>query len=509
MRKDGRAAIFAALVLATPAFGSFVLAQDVTLTSRDGSLQLSGVLQGYDGEFYRIETSYGALTVDGQGVICDGPACPDLTAPKALIRLVGAADAGAALLPSLIAAFAQARGLDYAPGQPVLITDPTTRQVLAEFSFAAMGPDAARLEAKAGRAELIVAAATEADFGTRALALDALVPIVARDNPLPQISTTDLARALSGEVTNWTQIGGPDMPLVLHALTADSDLQQALSARLGRDILAAVTHPDLATMATAVARDPFALAVTGQASAKGARALPLTDSCGFPLLPTSLAVKAEDYPLALPIYLLTPRRRLPLVAREFLEFLATPQAGVAVAAAGYIDRNPERQPMTADGLRLINAIKGAGDETTLADLQRLVGVMDGADRLSLTFRFEDGSSRLDAHSRENLTDLARMMEAGLFRDQALTLAGFSDGSGAAATNLDLSESRAQAVLAELQTAAPSLTPAQLPVVQAFGEALPMACDTTAPGRRLNRRVELWLKPVFNTGSGAVTDTPLP
>lgn len=497
MRSDWRAAIFAALTLAGPA-----VAQDVTLTSRDGSLTLSGTLQGYDGEFYRVETSYGPLTVDAQGVICDGPACPDLTAPKSIIRLVGAADAGWALLPPLIAAFAVARGLDHTPGAITLLTDPATGQVLVEFSFAPMPPGAASAEASAGRAELIVAAASVPEFGSRALALDALIPIVARDNPVPRISTADLARALAGEVANWSQIGGPDMPLVLHALTPDSDLQQALSARLGRDIQAAITHPDLAQMAAAVARDPFALAVTGRASAGAARALPLTDSCGFPLLPTALAVKAEDYPLALPIYLLTPRRRLPLVAREFLEFLALPQADAAVAAAGYIDRSPERQPMTADGLRLINAIKGAGDETTLADLQRLAGVMDGADRLSLTFRFEDGSSLLDASSRENLTDLARLLEAGVFRDTALILAGFSDGAGAAATNLDLSSSRAQAVLMALQAAAPSLTPAELPSVQAFGEALPMACDSTAPGRRLNRRVELWLKPAFVTGTPA-------
>lgn len=30
------------------------------------------------------------------------------------------------------------------------------------------------------------------------------------------------------------------------------------------------------------------------------------DSCGFPLLPTSLAIKAEDYPLALPVLILAP-----------------------------------------------------------------------------------------------------------------------------------------------------------------------------------------------------------
>jgi hypothetical protein len=52
----------------------------------------------------------------------------------------------------------------------------------------------------------------------------------------------------------------------------------------------------------------------------------LTDSCGFPASAFSaLAVKAEDYPLSLPLHLLTPRRRLPLMAREFLEFLTLPQ----------------------------------------------------------------------------------------------------------------------------------------------------------------------------------------
>lgn len=473
-------------------------AQDITLTSRDGALSISGSLQGYDGEFFRIDSAYGPLTIDAQGVICDGPACPDLTAPKAIIRLVGEADAGAALVRPLVQAFAQTRGLLYAasPLGVAILTDPATDKTLAEFSFLPLPPDLARAEVKAGRAELILASATEPDFGERAVALDALIPIVASDNPVPGISTLNLAKVLSGDVSNWAQIGGPDMPLVLHGLQPDSDLQRALSAGLGRDIAATVTHPDLATMARAVAKDPWALAVTGRATAGDARKLPLSDSCGFPLLPSPLAVKAADYPLTLPIYLLTPRRRLPLMAREFLEFLALPAAQTAIASAGYIDRSPERQPMTADGLRLINAIQGAGEETTLTELKRLVDLMDGADRLSLTFRFEDGSNQMDASSAESLTDLARLLEAGVFDGEALTLAGFSDGSGAAATNLDLSQIRAAGVLAALKLAAPTLRDDQLPQVVAFGEALPMACDETGPGRRLNRRVEVWLKPAF-------------
>jgi phosphate transport system substrate-binding protein len=500
-RHRWRAAIFAVLITYQTAY-----AQDVTLTARDGGITLFGQLQGFDGEFYRIDTSYGLLTVDGQGVICDGPGCPDLTTPKALVRIVGAPDAGKTLLPPLLQAFAVARGFGVTTTNDddfkVAFTDPVTNKTLAEFSFAALSPDASRAALTAGRAELSIAAAVEPDFGHRALALDALLPIMATDNPMPRISTTDLARALTGEVTNWAQIGGPDMPIVLHALTPDTDLQRALEARLGKPVAATVLHQDLARLATAVARDPWALAVTGRAMQGAAKALPLTDSCGFPLLPSPLAVKAEDYPLSLPIFLLTPRRRLPLFAREFLEFLATPAAQTAIRTAGYIDRSPTRQAMTADGLRLINAIQGAGDEVTLPDLKRLVAGMAGADRLSLTFRFEDGSSQLDAHSRENLIDLARLLETDEFKGESLVLAGFSDGSGAALANLDLSRARAETVAAALKDQTPDLDESLIPAVDAFGEIMPMACDATAPGRQLNRRVELWIKPGAATGSPA-------
>ncbi len=489
----GIAALCAGLWLAAPA-----VAQDATLTSRDGSLTLAGNLLGYDGEVYRLDTRYGVLTVAAAGVICEGPACPGLSAPLTAMRFTGAEEPALRLLPGLLEAFARSRGLvlretGAATGFAAEITDPAAGEVLARISFAPDSVAGAAAALAGGRADMAVSP-LPAD-GARVLALEALLPIVAADNPVAQVRSTALAAALTGKVTNWRDLGGPDMPIVLHALRPGAALQVAVEARLGAALPDAVIHDSPASLAAAVARDPWALALTGASAVGGARVLPLTDSCDFPLPVTPMTVKAEDYPLAAPLYLAVPGRRLPLLAREFLEFLATDAAQDEVRAAGYIDRRPARAPLAADGRRLLGAIRNAGAEVPLEELQRLAAAMAGGDRLSMTFRFEDGATVLDAVSRDALADLARLIGARAFDGYALVLAGFSDGSGSAAANLALSRSRAEAVRGELARLAPDLAAADLPAVEAYGEALPMACDTTAVGRRINRRVELWLYPL--------------
>src|SRR5690606_19128407 len=77
-----------------------------------GDVEISGNLQGFDGEFYRVETIYGELTVDGSGVLCEGPGCPNLNAYVAEVTVSGAPTIGRVLMPALIEAFALRQGLE-------------------------------------------------------------------------------------------------------------------------------------------------------------------------------------------------------------------------------------------------------------------------------------------------------------------------------------------------------------------------------------------------------------
>ena len=165
-----------------------------------------------------------------------------------------------------------------------------------------------------------------------------------------------------------------------------------------------------------------------------------------------------------------------------------------IRQAGYVSQSITRTPLDDQGARLANAILSAGTEVSLADLQRLAMRMTGATRLSPTIRFSGGSSTFDTPSRSAISRLARAIELGMFDGRTVVFVGFSDGEGAASGNLTLSRNRAEAVRRAVLEAALA---ADLDRVSfrstGFGEALPIACDDSAWGAAINRRVEVWLE----------------
>ncbi len=516
------AAMLAALLLCLSVPPRAALAQDVRLSSRDGSFALEGTLLGFDGEFYRVDTVYGPLTVDALGVNCKGPGCPDLEAFVAEVTLSGAEAMGAVLMPALLEAFAAQRGLKAAReirdalGFTYSIADAEGR-VLARVGFRLTTTDEGFADLVAGEADLAMAArevrpaelalAREAGIGTlsasaqsRVVAYDAYVAAVAPANPLPAISPEDLGRALTGEIADWGDLGGPaGVPVQLHAMEAAQGAQQGIEAALlapgARGLsAAALRHGDAAELADAVAGDPFALGVTLASALGTARGLPLAGGCGFTVSPEDAAIRSEDYPLVAPMFLYAPARRLPAIARDFLAFLSTPTAERVIRRAGFTDLGARRVPLAAQGDRLAKAILAAGAEVPLSALQEMVRALEGAERLSPTFRFRPGAAGLDAPSRGNAILLSEALEAGVYDGREMIFAGFSDGEGGAAGNLRISRTRAETVMNAVRALAETADFSRVRLTAlAFGEALPMACDDSAWGRRVNRRVEVWLR----------------
>ena len=513
---------FAVTVLLCGALVSPGLAQDVTLTSRDGAVELSGTLLGFDGEYYRVDTVYGELTVDGSGVRCEGPACPSLEDYVARLSISGAASMAEVLMPALVEGFALREGHGFrrepldASHFEYLLFDRETGRDLGRFRFRVGTSDEGFADLLANEADIVmslreiraeeVRRAREAGLGDlsargrfRVLALDALVPIVAATNPLDRIGTPDLARVFAGQITNWADLGGPDAPISLHLRDTGSGLGQAAADRLvlpmgGRVADTVQRHSSDAGLALAVAADPFGIGLASASETGSAARLGLSGVCGFTLSASRQTVKTEDYPLTAPMFLYVPARRLPRLAREFLFYTRSAPAQLVIRRAGFVDLAPEAIPISAQGDRFANAIAQAGPEVGLEELQRMVAVLGPMQRLSTTFRFEVGSARLDAQSRSNVDQLARGLEDGAYDGRRLVFVGFSDSDGAATVNRTIAQRRAEAVRQAVMAAAETADFDQVELAtEAFGEAMPMACDDSAWGSQVNRRVEVWLK----------------
>jgi len=333
-------------------------AQDVVLNSRDSDIEITGTLLGFDGEFYRVDTVYGELTVDGSGVNCSGPGCPDLENFVARILFSGAPSVGRVLMPALIEAFAIRQDYEVkrkSDGDRSFfyeIFDRDTKALLGVFEFQLNNSNTGLSDLISDRVDVAMSVrevtsqeviqGKSAGIGdltgrgrSRIVALDALVPVVAPTNPVQSITTLELSQILAGLVDNWKELGGPNASIAVHVMDQITGLGQATQQEVldpAKSLLlaAAVQHVNPTSLSEAVAKDPFALGVTSRSEINSAWEISLTGVCGVATNATRRAVKTEDYPLTAPLFLYLPARRYPKILREFLAYTRDPSAQLVI-----------------------------------------------------------------------------------------------------------------------------------------------------------------------------------
>lgn len=487
-------------------------AQDVTLSSVDGRLTVSGDLVAYDGEYLRLETEFGQLTLDARGLTCEGPGCPLLSSGVIEARIEGAAVIADTLLPPVLDAFAATQGLTLErrpEGDAVLydLSDPGAGGPVMRLRVRASSGDAGLMALVTGEADLALSLMPMAgeDLWLHVLALDAFVPAVSALAPAGRIDMAGMLAMLDGAPAAWPGRDADAGPVQLHMPHPALGEQHALIARLvtlGVVEMAtpAALHPTTRAQAAAIARDPraFGILLRSQIGDQPLRSLALSESCGLQLRADPFSLKAGDYPLVQPLYAIQMRTRLPLRLRQLLDFFGEPAAAAAIRAAGFVETGPDSVPAVDLGERLIGSLldpASQSDPAFAAELRRLAALMQQTRRLSVAIRFEPGTAEPDATSRVLIRQLGRAIESGGFDGQEIVLVGFTDTIGNPDANRRLSRQRAEAVRRDLIEAAPLRDPGSVALrADGYGPLLPVACNDSEWGRALNRRVEVWLAP---------------
>jgi len=498
-----------------------VLAQEVTLNSIDGSISMTGDLRGFDGETYTIATSIGEISISISQVTCEGENCPQLLSLLEDFTIAGSNTIGAVLLPTLIEAFALNRGGDLQielggnGASQFYVIDPdgsvyatiTVTSGSSDDAFLALAND----EAVIGLSSRVASADDVASFSAAGngiltsaeqetiVALDGIIVVVNRDNPISALSLSQLTQIFAGEISDWSQLGGLSAPITLYRRDENSGttsvFDEIAMAPNGRNF--STTSNILQTnsaVSDAVGRDINGIGISSIADERNARALAIRSVCGQIYKPSDFTIKTEEYPLSRRMYLYTKNSELPERAQELIDFISSETAQMIAENSGFVGQNVGRVSLDAQGRRIANAIIGEADSASLVDLQNLLSTVLDAERLSLTFRFISGTSTLDNRALGDIERLAILIRKGEFANREILVLGFTDSVGADIENTRLSQSRAEQVRDAIIAAAgaDNLNNIQITPI-GYGHVAPLGCNETAGGRETNRRVELWIK----------------
>lgn len=499
------------------------VAQDrtVRLNSFDGSISLTGELTEFTGDTYKIATALGPFEIDAYQVDCTGAACPPPELLRSEFAIAGSNVIGSDLMPALIEAYGYSLEADFTfqmvdDLEAVFSLKGESDKPIAEVEVAARGTELSFRELLDGTATIGMASRRitdrevstlrraglgdlDAETNEHIIALDGLAVLVSRDNQLPYVSAENLALVFSGQISNWSELGGLDAPINVYAMAEEFGTRNSFdelvmfpfgvelsgSARIFRN------HAD---MSDAIAADPNGIGVLGLSYVRSARAIDLQSQCGILQRAAPFGIKTEEYPLSRRLYLYTTDKPMPRHARNLVDFVLSDAAQDVIADAGFVDQGLTSVGIDSQGLRLANMLLGDQQDVSFGEIRAMMGELINAQRLSATLRFRTGASVLDSRAQADVRRLGEYLASGNFSNKEVLLLGFTDSVGRGDLNRTLSQRRAEQVLEAIQTAVPegSLTDVAFRTI-GYGEVSPVGCNTTFEGRRINRRVEVWIR----------------
>ncbi|WP_323986616.1 phosphate ABC transporter substrate-binding/OmpA family protein [Pseudomonas canadensis] len=413
------------------------------------------------------------------------------------LRIQGSNTIGAALGPALVKGVMEQQGLQAVHSEPAeganeqRVIGKTRQGKTVIIEVAAHGSSTGFTALKKATADLAASSRPIKDSelvdleplgdlkspeAEQVIAIDGLAIILHPQNPLNTLNTEQLAQIFNGEVSTWEALGGVGGPIHLYARDDQSgtyDTFKDLVLRLRGKPLApgAKRFESSEQLSDAVSQDPQGIGFIGLPYIRQAKAAAIVDGDSQPMLPLNSLIATEDYPLSRRLlFYLPPLSRNPW-AKALVDFSQSSKGQAIVAANGFIAQ--QVQAMAVE------------PRTSMPDDYQAIA--RDAQRLTVNFRFEEGSASLDSKARQDLQRVVAYLKSHNKLDKQVTLVGFGDAKNDPQRAALLSKLRAMAVRRELVKNGVVLRD-----IRGFGAQMPVAANTADEGRIKNRRVEVWV-----------------
>lgn len=414
-----------------------------------------------------------------------------------VLRIQGSNTIGARLAPALVKGLFEEQGLHnirIEPGDSQNEQSITARTADAHeirITVAAHGSGTGFTALANGSADLAASSRPIKDKETDALkavgdmqsaaaeqiiALDGLAIILHPYNPLTSLNTAELAKVFAGEITDWSQLGAHPGTISVYARdkksgTFDTFNELVLNAN-GKSLADnAQRFESSETLSDAVSQDINGIGFIGLPYIRAAKALAIASGDSRPMLPSQNLIATEDYPLSRRLFIYKPPHKDNIWAQALIDFTQSPRGQAIVEQNGFIAQT-------------VHATNIQAQPEMPATYQELV---ENAQRLSVNFRFQEGSASLDNKAKRDLKRLNDYLKANNKMAGNVVLVGFGDTKSDHRRAELLSKLRALAVRRELQRSGVYVRD-----FIGLGDGLPVASNQAEDDRIKNRRVEVWV-----------------
>ncbi len=167
------------------------------------------------------------------------------------------------------------------------------------------------------------------------LAYDGIAIIVHPDNPVSDLSLSQIAAIYTGEITNWNEVGGPDLEIVRIGREAGSGTRDGFESITGTKDACKYGQELTSTgdVITTVSGNPNAIGYASLASVKESVKALSVDG----VVPAEATILDGSYPVQRPFVLVTKDgTALSDAAQKFFDFALSEDAKSIITSAGVV-----------------------------------------------------------------------------------------------------------------------------------------------------------------------------
>jgi phosphate transport system substrate-binding protein len=416
---------------------------------------------------------------------------------RSVLRIQGSNTIGAKLAPALVKGLLEQQGLsaiEVRPG-PVQneqsISARTADGRLVTIEVAAHGSSTGFVALQNGNADLAASSRPIKDSEVGALAalgnpksrdaeqiiaIDGLAIILHPSNPIAALRTDQVAQVFAGEIDDWAPLGGRPGPIKLYARDdnsgTDNTSKELFLTAKGKPLAPTARRFESSEqLSDLVSQDPQGIGFIGLPYIRRAKALAIAAGDSHAMAPSETLIATEDYPLSRRLFLYNQPDLQNPWAKALLRFAHSPRGQAIVAQNGFIAQT-------------VQAVQVTPHQAMPSAYQALAR---DAKRLSVNFRFAEGSASLDNKAQRDLERLLDYLKNQGKLQHQVVLVGFGDVKADLARAELLSKLRAMAVRRDLAKQGVTFRD-----ILGLGAELPVAANNGDEGRIKNRRVEVWV-----------------